>query len=126
MAAGPAIASLKNHTVDYDPFLKSQLAFAQLALEPYVVPTWSRYPPKFGGHETLVIKQKAGGHRLGRAAEHGGRPSHRVVEEAAEEVVPCCRGRLRHLLNHGRDEGSGGVTSQSRPVHAPRASNLSI
>ena len=34
------------HTVDYDLFLKSQLAFTQLTLGPYVVLVWSRYPLK--------------------------------------------------------------------------------
>jgi len=47
------------HTVDYGPFIKSQLASTQLTSVPYVVQTWSRYPEKCGGPETFVV------HRVG-------------------------------------------------------------
>jgi len=34
-----------DHTVDYGTFIKSQLAYKQLSLGPYVMQMWSR-PPK--------------------------------------------------------------------------------
>ena len=40
------------HTVDYDPFIKSQLAFTQSTLEPYVGENWSRYRLELRGNET--------------------------------------------------------------------------
>ena len=39
---GGAAPFFRVHTVDYDPFIKSQLASAQLTLMPYVVQIWSR------------------------------------------------------------------------------------
>ena len=35
-------------TVDYGPFIKSQLASPQLTLGPYMVQIWSRYPQNLG------------------------------------------------------------------------------
>jgi len=37
------------NTVDFDPFIKSQLASTQLTLGPYVVQIWSRTPRISGG-----------------------------------------------------------------------------
>jgi len=37
------------HTVEYDPFIKSQLASTQLTLGPYLLKNSSRPPPKLGG-----------------------------------------------------------------------------
>ena len=36
------------HTMDYDPFIKSQLAFTRLTLGPYEVQIWSRNTPEAG------------------------------------------------------------------------------
>jgi len=33
------------HKVDYDPFIRSQLAFSHLTLGPCVLQKWSRVPP---------------------------------------------------------------------------------
>ena len=41
-----------SHTVDYWPFIKSQLAQTQLSLRPSMEHIWSRCPPSSGGSET--------------------------------------------------------------------------
>ena len=48
------------HTVNYDPFIKSQLAFTQLALGPSVIRIWSRHPLRLGGDETRAVYCAAG------------------------------------------------------------------
>jgi len=49
----------ESHTVDYDPFIESQLASTQLTLGPYAVHVWSRNTPESGPNETCVV------HRVG-------------------------------------------------------------
>ena len=42
---------LSTHTVDFDPFIKSQLVSTRSTLGPYVVQMWSRYPQNPTQHE---------------------------------------------------------------------------
>ena len=46
--------------VDYDPFIKSQLASAQSTLGPCVVQIWSRYPMELRGGEPRVLHRVPG------------------------------------------------------------------
>ena len=48
------------NTVDYEPFIKSQLASTESALKPCVVQIWSHDHLKFRGNETFAV------HRVGR------------------------------------------------------------
>ena len=50
---------LRYHTVDYAPFIKSQLARTHSTLRPCVVHIWSRTTPESGVNETLVVHRVA-------------------------------------------------------------------
>ena len=43
------------HTVDYEPFIKSQLTRTKSTLRPWVVQIWSRYPPESGPNKTFIV-----------------------------------------------------------------------
>ena len=45
--AGPCVAMLRNHTVDYGCLTKSQLTLRQLTLRPHLASVWQRHIPKF-------------------------------------------------------------------------------
>jgi hypothetical protein len=58
---GTLLISAPLHTVDYDPFIKSQLA----SINQYQGLLWSRNTPETGPNKTLVLHRVAG-----RVGEH--------------------------------------------------------
>ena len=52
-------AGLSHHTVDYVPFIKSQLDPTKSTWRPYVVPIWSRTAPESRVNKTLVVHRVA-------------------------------------------------------------------
>jgi len=49
--------------VEYDPFIKIQLASRTYISGPYVMQIWSRNTPESGPNETFVLR-RAGGYRV--------------------------------------------------------------
>ena len=54
-----ALSQETNHTADYDPFVKSQLASTLFTIGPYVVQIWTRNTPKTGPNGTCIVHRVA-------------------------------------------------------------------
>ena len=120
------------HTVDYQPFIKSQPTRTQLTLRPYVVQIWSRHPPESGVNENIVV------HPLNLSSKNRREQGRRLTLSATADANArihndgykrCCHATISYAPNRSENEITSivnGHAEASRTMEGSRSATLRI